>query len=272
MIDFGKFQTSNAKFIHTLQKAEEAAAGQDNFLILGEAGTGRRLMAEFLHENNERSFANLVRYSAERDLDTVVAVLIENIQFLNSLEQTDLLEKMQNPILNIKWYATASPNVFDLIERGFVKREFASLFTQKIQMPTLVERHDDILPLAEQMLATVSWLTGRLMCLSQDAKIALQNYEWPENIRELETAIEAAAVKSNGPMVQAQDFEIRKEVQWSFAEVTTLAEMERKLIMQTLHLTKNNKTQAAKLLGISIRTLRNKLTQYRVEGGYEPIV
>lgn len=269
MIDFGKFQTSNVKFVYTLKKAQELAKGSENFIILGEAGSGRRLMAEFLHENSTHAQFNLMRYSSAATLENAAAVLVENIQYFNSDEQAELLLKIQNSNKKIKWYATGAQNLFDLIERGFVHRDFSKIFSMRMNMPNLIERHEDIVALAEQTLSTMSWVTGRVLCFSQEAKTALQNYDWPENVKELETAVEAAALKAKGPMLQASDFEIRKETQWSFAEVTTLAEMERKLILQTLEITKNNKTQAAKLLGISIRTLRNKLTQYRVEGGYE---
>jgi two-component system response regulator FlrC len=65
-------------------------------------------------------------------------------------------------------------------------------------------------------------------------------------------------------MIQAADLELRSYAQL-LSDISTLAEMEKLLIFQTLQITSNNKTQAAKKLGISIRTLRNKLSLYREE-------
>jgi two-component system response regulator FlrC len=111
---------------------------------------------------------------------------------------------------------------------------------------------------------TLSWVTGRVLRLSKAAMEKLMQHSWTENVRELEQILEAAAMSASGAMIEAEHLNLVSSASaQAVQQISTLAEMERKLILQTLQITQNNKSQAARLLGISIRTLRNKLTQYR---------
>lgn len=95
----------------------------------------------------------------------------------------------------------------------------------------------------------------------------LNSYGWPGNVAELENVIERAVSIAQGTEITSQEIQFA-EMNASIAPTmgTTLSEMEKKLILQTLQLTQQNKTRAAQMLGISIRTLRNKLNEYRQEG------
>jgi DNA-binding NtrC family response regulator len=98
--------------------------------------------------------------------------------------------------------------------------------------------------------------------------------QWPGTVRELENALERAALLARGPVLAPADFEDRDAPALRLGASPSLAgltvrEMEKQLIMETLRRTGNNRTQAARLLGISIRTLRNKLAEYRQRGELE---
>ena len=92
-------------------------------------------------------------------------------------------------------------------------------------------------------------------------------------MRELENTLERAALLAGGPTLSARDLEDRDppvpRLGGGLAGLT-VREVERQLILETLERTGNNRTQAARLLGISIRTLRNKLAEYRVRGELTP--
>jgi transcriptional regulator with PAS, ATPase and Fis domain len=106
--------------------------------------------------------------------------------------------------------------------------------------------------------------------ITPDALEYLNSHEWPGNVRELENVIERAVLiaeeKTIIPeylMIEKNFSDNNKEVVYSVG--TTVKDMEKKLIFRTLRHVNENRTHAAQLLGISIRTLRNKLREYQAE-------
>jgi DNA-binding NtrC family response regulator len=102
---------------------------------------------------------------------------------------------------------------------------------------------------------------------------AFQNYSWPGNVRELRNTLERAAIVCDGSVVESKhlppgfgNVTPRPPVQEANAVRlgvgTTVGEAERLLILKTLESTNNNKTRAAEILGISLKTLHNKLKEY----------
>lgn len=139
-----------------------------------------------------------------------------------------------------------------------------------IHLPPLRERKDDILPLAEFFLTRLCEENQKpLKHLCPSARQKLTDYHWPGNIRELANVIERTVVMNATDVIEAHHVYIDlscpiKEAPSSALPVgITLAEMEKKLILETLAREKNNRTKAAQVLGISIRTLRNKLHAYQ---------
>jgi len=96
------------------------------------------------------------------------------------------------------------------------------------------------------------------------------DYDWPGNVRELQNAIERAVVLSSESVLEPGHFLLsgarpRRDSNTSLRAGTTVSEIEKQLILKTLEHCSQNRTQAAKLLGISVRTLRNKLKEYRIQ-------
>ncbi len=97
-------------------------------------------------------------------------------------------------------------------------------------------------------------------------------YSWPGNVRELQNAIERAVVLAGGSELTPEDFQfntaalLKPEAPQGLAAGTTVSEMERELIFTTLEHCSQNRTRASELLGISVRTLRNKLKEYQEAG------
>jgi two-component system response regulator FlrC len=97
----------------------------------------------------------------------------------------------------------------------------------------------------------------------------LQGWRWPGNLRELENVIERAVLITKDSVINGDSIRFEAEsfgLDMDFVPGMSLSEVEKRLILQTLELTAQNRTRAAQVLGISIRTLRNKLNEYREEG------
>ena len=139
-----------------------------------------------------------------------------------------------------------------------------------VKIPPLRERRGDILPLANHFITKISRRESvPEKHLTQAAKDSLLNYAWPGNVRELENVIERAIILSDGQEIDTDTIILSSEQMTSPADSspgTTIHEMERRLIVSTLNEVGGNRTKAAELLGISIRTLRNKLNEYKSDG------
>jgi transcriptional regulator with PAS, ATPase and Fis domain len=145
-----------------------------------------------------------------------------------------------------------------------------------IHLPPLAERKEDLPLLAQHLVTQLAEKHGRpARFLSRAALDALQFHAWPGNIRELRNVIERAVIICSGEQIERHHFapypieqreRLRNEDTLTLPVGTPLEEVERQMIMRTLHKTKNNKTRAAELLGISLKTLHNKLNLYRERG------
>ncbi|PWT81303.1 MAG: transcriptional regulator [Acidobacteria bacterium] len=145
-----------------------------------------------------------------------------------------------------------------------------------IHLPPLSQRKEDLPLLAQHLITKLAEKHNRpARFLSPAAVEALQFHAWPGNVRELRNVIERAVVICSGEQIERHHFapypieqrqRLRDEDTITLPVGTPLEEVERQMIMRTLQKTKNNKTRAAELLGISLKTLHNKLNLYRERG------
>ena len=158
------------------------------------------------------------------------------------------------------------------VESGLFRKDlFYRVNVVPLRIPPLRERRQDILLLARHFCETFCHLNNKgLMSFSKVAQEQLLHYGWPGNIRELENAMERAVLISVGTEIGPQDLILDGDGldpgssgDPSINSGLTVREMERKLIMATMDTVNENRSQAAEMLGISIRTLRNKLKEYR---------
>jgi DNA-binding NtrC family response regulator len=136
-----------------------------------------------------------------------------------------------------------------------------------IELPPLRERRADIAPLARLFAAQLAKRFGRPLTLSDAAIAWLAAQEWPGNVRELENSIERAAVLSNKEALDPEDFTDAPRATHD-GPVGTLAEVaaaaEREVIVQALGQANGNRREAARALGVSLRTLFYKIGRYRI--------
>jgi DNA-binding NtrC family response regulator len=145
-----------------------------------------------------------------------------------------------------------------------------------IHLPRLADRLEDLPLLAQHLVTTLAAKHDRpARFISSAALDALRFHSWPGNVRELRNVIERAVVICSGEQIERHHFSpypfdqrqrLRAEDTVSFPVGAPLEEIERQMILRTLDKTGNNKTRAAELLGISLKTLHNKLNAYRAKG------
>jgi two-component system, NtrC family, response regulator AtoC len=105
------------------------------------------------------------------------------------------------------------------------------------------------------------------LILTEKAKEKLLQYEWPEDPQMIEDLLEKAVQKCKNNHIEPEDIDLKiGENELEVPVGLKLETVERQYILQTLYFVQQNRTKAAEVLGISIRTLRNKLNQYRLEG------
>jgi DNA-binding NtrC family response regulator len=163
----------------------------------------------------------------------------------------------------------------DAVAKGELRNDlYYRLNVFNIHMPLLREHKEDLQELAQSLLSEMSQKHGRKVATISDAVLhAFQNYSWPGNVRELRNTLERAVIVCEGPVMET------RHLPPGFGQVTahaaandpdavrlgvgtTVEEAERLLILKTLQATGNNKTRAAEILGISLKTLHNKLKEY----------
>jgi DNA-binding NtrC family response regulator len=139
-------------------------------------------------------------------------------------------------------------------------------------IPPLRDRPGDIPLLADHFLARFGEQTGKIVAgFSEEALHLMGRHEWKGNVRELENRVERAVLLAEGGTILPRHLGLSLRSEGTpnlgpnmvFRAGTTVWEMERQLIMVTLSQVDQNRTRAAELLGISIRTLRNKLREYQ---------
>ncbi len=186
---------------------------------------------------------------------------------------------------DVRIIAATNRNLEDMIAGGAFREDlYYRLRVFEIGLPPLRERQQDILPMAEAFLDEIAALIGRKAAgISRDAHAALLSYHWPGNVRELRNALERATIlcddglitlehlpfgvgRSNGqrrkdgaatpPMPVADGFP---------ADAVKLKDVERDLITRALHEAGNNRSQAARLLGITRSQLYTKLQRHNIE-------
>ena len=174
----------------------------------------------------------------------------------------------------------------DAVARGELRNDlYYRLNVFNIHMPALREHKEDIPDLVQHLLREMDAKHGRKVATVSEAVLnQFQNYSWPGNVRELRNTLERAVIVCEGAVAET------KHLPPGFGQVTlrtspedpdavrlgvgtTVEEAEKKLILKTLEATNNNKTRAAEILGISLKTLHNKLKEYgsaAAEAALEP--
>ncbi|RAI39403.1 sigma-54 dependent transcriptional regulator [Rhodoplanes roseus] len=232
-----------------------------------EEATGGTLLLDEISEMEVRLQAKLLRALQERVIDRVGGT---------------------RPVpVDIRILATSNRNLAEAVRDGSFREDLLfRLNVVNLKIPPLRERPGDVLELAQHFVRKYAQANGvPVRPLSTEAKHQLSINRWPGNVRELENTIHRAVLLAAGDEIGAEailtpDGERLDQARPAAVEHATLAaeavtralvgrtvaDVERDLILETLKHCLGNRTHAANILGISIRTLRNKLNEYSAEG------
>jgi DNA-binding NtrC family response regulator len=175
---------------------------------------------------------------------------------------------------NTRVLAATNRNPREAVEEGTLREDlFFRLNVLTLRLPPLRERRGDVALLARHFAAVLSEKHGgEGRRLTDEALELLDQYPWPGNVRELRNVVERAVILAREGEIQANHLPayIREpgratEGTYRFPPDATAEEAEKELILQTLDATGNNKSETARRLGVSVRTIRNKLKSYGID-------
>jgi DNA-binding NtrC family response regulator len=235
-----------------------------------EEADGGTLLLDEISEMDVRLQAKLLRALQEREIDRVGG---------------------SKPVkVNIRIIATSNRDLAQAVREGTFREDLLyRLNVVNLRLPALRERPGDILALAEHFVkkyATANGMPERI--LSNEARRRLAGHRWPGNVRELENAMHRAVLLAIGPEIGEDAIRLPDGQLMAMGDAgamiagraaqaasmavgasfvgQTVAQVEQSLIIDTLSHCFGNRTHAANILGISIRTLRNKLKEYSEAG------
>lgn len=183
---------------------------------------------------------------------------------LRTLEEREFqrIGGSKNINVDVRVIAATNRDLGKHVEAGEFREDlYYRLNVVLLNLPTLRERKEDIIPLAENFMA------GRVKNISSSAEKLLLAYDWPGNVRELKNCIERAVILGDGEVIQAEDLplHIRKGGKIIPSPLGRLENMEEDHIIRVLRYTKWNKSDAAKILGVTRQTLDNKINKYKIK-------
>ena len=278
-----------------IQQAKIAATGRIPVLLIGEAGTGKDMIAEGIHHElaagNERFITLLCRRDDEAIIRQIEKCMHENenftffaerVEYLSTEAQERITELLTaNEERNHYFIASIGRDPFDLIQEGKLSRNLYHLFSNiMIHVPPLRERREDIMPFVEDYLARRRLNYGaNIIGLTPELQDVFMRYDWPGNLKELEVLLDDICLLVTHehyldvPMLPAyfkwriQSTEAREGYSlFSFKEKKDLRpldeymrEVENYYIARALELHDGNITQTAKALGLHRQGLQYRL-------------
>jgi DNA-binding NtrC family response regulator len=310
--------------LRTLQRARAAAASGADVLVEAESGTGKELLARFIHDSSERSTKPFVAVNCAAMPETLLeselfghgrgaftgavaarpgkfetanggTILLDEIgemplnlqpKLLRALQEREFerLGEQKSVRVDIRVIATTNVSLAQAVERGQFRADlYYRLNVIPLSLPPLRERRDDI-PVLARHFAEQFARDMRLGIPRLDPEFInrLLSHSWPGNVRELANFMRRVITLSGTLDIDARCFDSEFQAPAGAAKSapitaphamhilapvsagTSIRALERQHLENTLALTDGNRTHAAEMLGISIRTLRNKIREYQL--------
>jgi two-component system response regulator HydG len=210
-------------------------------------------------------------------------IFLDEIGEMSLTTQTKILRVLQErefePVggtktvkVDVRIIAATNKNLEEEVKKGKFREDlFYRINVVPLTIPPLRERTEDIPLLSAHFLRLYGEKNKRMLKGFADGVLdALMNYEWPGNVRELENIIERTVIMSRGDTITFADLPPAiagaHETARNTSPAISLKEMERETITKTLQQTGGNRTKTAALLGITRKTLQNKIKEYGIDG------
>ena len=281
-----------ARYVHKKSKRKDKP-----FIAVNCAAIPEQLLESELFGHEKGAFTGAVaRRIGKFEEAESGTLLLDEISEMDLRLQSKLLRALQERVIdrvggakpvpvNIRVLATSNRDLNTLVRAGEFREDLLyRLNVVNLRIPPLRERRNDLAALAQFFIDKYARSNGRpARKLSREGLAQVMEHKWPGNVRELENAMHRAVLLANAEEVGADAIRAPDGAPVGHRDATgdaieaaqaaarnlvgrTVAEVEQDLILETLSHCLGNRTHAAHILGISIRTLRNKLKQYGDEG------
>jgi DNA-binding NtrC family response regulator len=283
-----------ARYVHAKSKRSDRP-----FISVNCAAIPENLLESELFGHEKGAFTGaLARRIGKFEEADGGTLLLDEISEMDARLQAKLLRALQERVIDrvggskpvkvdIRVIATSNRDLTQAVREGTFREDLLyRLNVVNLRLPPLRERPQDVVVLAEHFIKKYAAANGMPeRPLGQEARRRLMGHAWPGNVRELENAMHRAVLLASGPEIDAEAIRLPDGqpmgsagtgpvAQASMAAEAavrsfvgqTVAQMEQALILDTLSHCLGNRTHAANILGISIRTLRNKLNEYSAAG------
>ncbi|HEY6046897.1 MAG TPA: sigma-54 dependent transcriptional regulator [Pyrinomonadaceae bacterium] len=273
-----------ARSIHNLSPRRDAP-----FLAINCSAIPDTLMESELFGHEKGAFTGAVsRRHGCFELANTGTLLLDEVAEMPSLLQAKLLRVIEERVVHrlgsrkeipvdVRILAATNKDLPEAVRDRTLREDLLyRLNVITIHLPLLSERMEDLPLLAQHLVTRLAAKHNRpARFISPAALDVLRFHSWPGNVRELRNVIERAVVICSGEQIERHHFtpypfdqrqKLRSEDTVTFPVGSPLEEVERQMILRTLDKTGNNKTRAAELLEISLKTLHNKLNSYRAQG------
>ena len=267
-----------ARYIHRFSDRRERP-----FVAINCAALPETLLESELFGHEKGSFTGaLSRKRGKFEIADRGTILLDEISEMDYQLQSKLLRVLQEKEIDrlggtrprpvdVRVIATTNRNIEDYLEKGKFREDlYYRLNVVPFHLPPLRERREDIPLLAEHFIEKFNRQDKRnVKGMTEGAMMALLRMPWKGNVRELENVIERSVLMCRGDRIDEECLfmfegeKISRDGAFPFLPAVSLKEMEKNVIFRALDQTNGNRTHAAEILGISVRTLRNKLKEYR---------
>lgn len=286
--DSGVGKEVYSQFIH--QQSQRAS---QPFVAINCAAIPENMLEAVLFGYEKGAFTGAYKTTAGKfELANNGTLLLDEISEMDVSLQAKLLRVIQEREverlggqktidLDVRIIATTNRNLkTEVAEKRFREDLYYRLNVFPLSIPTLKQRPDDILPIAELFIQKYSKASGQGVTLSPSASLDLKAHPWPGNIRELENVIQRALILKEGNIIEADDImleavdaiETNEHNEDTSGQLQTdLRDRETEVIIETLKAFSGSRKKTAEKLGISPRTLRYKLAKLRDSGAELPI-
>ncbi len=303
--------TESPRMESLLALARRVGRTEASVLIQGETGTGKEMLARFIHDASPRSSGpfvavnccalpeNLVEselFGHERGAFTGAVgrragrfevasggtLVLDEVSEIPLPVQAKLLRVLQehevhrvgtsHPMkVDVRVIAISNRDLRREVQAGRFRQDlFYRLNVVNLVLPPLRERVGDIPLLCRHFLQKYAVAYGsRAESFAADAMARLLSHSWPGNVRELENAVQGATIFCADREITADRLVLDGLSAESAPVGPTVVDMEKDLILSTLKRLNGNRTHTAKALGVSVRTIRNRLREYRLTGASE---
>ncbi len=291
----------NSEMQEIIEKVKVLATSDIPILIQGESGTGKEVLADFIHKNSQHRGKKAVKincssfnesllenelfghekgaYTGAGDLFKGVferadksTLFLDEIGDMPLSLQAKILRAIQNKEIrrlggkedlniDVRFIAATNKDLPEMIkEKTFRKDLYYRLNTATVILPPLRDRIEDI----EHLSAIFIKKKGSNKHLSKETTLLFKTFSWPGNIRELENVINYALVLARNDEIRINDLPPYLNTKETPYSLSIKKNNEEELILKALKTTNNHKSAAAQLLGISRKTLYNKMKHYEI--------